>query len=182
MASAVVTPSGRCSEYPAITVEALRSELRPPVLPHSVALSEGRKQEEFELARIHCLIWQRVGPWPLPKRPRDPPLVERREPELRRPRAPRPSATTEPAHLLPDGNPFLPWPSASAHRRHVCPSSSIHALTLRLAMAPSQIRWRSESLEKLPVVKSPRMNVSQQSVGSRRLRTISQALHGAAQS
>src|SRR6516225_9673280 len=77
MASAVVTPSGRCSEYPSITVEALRSELRPPVCTHSLALTEGRKQEEFELARIHCLIWQRVGPWPLPKRSRDPPLVER---------------------------------------------------------------------------------------------------------
>src|SRR5262249_27827850 len=43
-------------------------------------------------------------------------------------RTARPSATTEPALLIRNRHPFLPWPSACTHRRHVRPSSAVHAL------------------------------------------------------
>ena len=35
---------------------------------------------------------------------------------------------TQPAHLVRDRNPFLPWPSARAHRRHLRPAGAVHAL------------------------------------------------------
>src|SRR5262249_129100 len=43
-------------------------------------------------------------------------------------RTARSSAATEPTHLLRDRDSFLPWPSAGTHRRHVRPSSIVHAL------------------------------------------------------
>ena len=37
-------------------------------------------------------------------------------------------APTQPAHLVRDRNPFLPWPSAGAPRRPMCPAGAVHAL------------------------------------------------------
>ena len=43
-------------------------------------------------------------------------------------RTARSSATAEPAHLFRHRHPFLSWPSACTHRRHVRASSAVHAL------------------------------------------------------
>ena len=46
----------------------------------------------------------------------------------RRPRTTRSSTAAQPAHLVRDWNPFLPWPSARAPRRNVCPAGAVHTL------------------------------------------------------